>query len=208
MSNLPATVRSAPTRRKLSSTRRRPAPYRAGRREYRLDVNCGSGVEHGTRSRYDAEMSRSCFSSVAVALALAPGCDAPRPPPAAEAGAIAASATPTSAITAAPTATVSAATPPRAPRVCGTGPEVVFDEPVMERAVRAQLARPSGPVQKSELARVKTLNLTEAGTNAALDPCIIPLLTGIKGLYLAQGTLDDISLLSKLTALESLRLSM
>jgi len=83
----------------------------------------------------------------------------------------------------------------------------VFDDPTMEAAVRRQLQKPSGSIARAELKKVKTLDLSQAPKNDDLDPCLFPYFTGLKGLYLAPGELDDISALKAATSLESLRVS-
>ncbi len=104
-----------------------------------------------------------------------------------------------------PTTTASSA-PKKPPREC-KGTVATFEDPVLEKMIRVQLSKPEGPIQNSELAKVKTLNLTDSKNMDTLDPCIFPHLKGLKGLYLAPGELDNISLLQGLGNLESLRIS-
>jgi internalin A len=119
-----------------------------------------------------------------------------------------------------PSATATIAAPVKPPPIATTevkksvaptkdcsGKDVVFDEPVMEKAIRTQLQKPEGTIAKADLAKVKTLNISEAKKNDFLDPCIIPELKGLKSLYLGPGTLEDISLVKNLIHLESLRVS-
>jgi internalin A len=87
-----------------------------------------------------------------------------------------------------------------------TGP-VVFDNPATEAVVRRQLRKPAGPIARADLKRVKTLDLSQQTTDDELDPCLFPYLTGLKGLYLAPGEVDDLSLIKGATSLESLRVS-
>ncbi len=166
----------------------------------------------GAWSHADAVLPEAMSKNRAALLSLsfavictATGCDDP-PPAASSATATAAATTPKPAPTPTPTAAPKPSAKP--PRECGPGPEVTFDEPVMEKQIRAQLQKPEGPIKRDDLAKVKTLNLTEAKSDDALDPCIFPYLTGIKGLYLAKGNLEDLHLLAGLKTLESLRVSM
>ncbi|MSP26584.1 MAG: leucine-rich repeat domain-containing protein [Myxococcales bacterium] len=100
-----------------------------------------------------------------------------------------------------------AAAPQKRTTPCGKGPTVSFDDATLESVARRQLQRPEGAILMSELGRIKTLDLSQARVNDELDPCIFPLFTGVKGLYLAPGKLDDITVLKSLKSLESLRIS-
>jgi internalin A len=93
------------------------------------------------------------------------------------------------------------------PASCPKDGSLVFDDPTTEAAVRRQLQKPTGAVARAELKKVRTLDLSQAPKNDELDPCLFPYLTGLKGLYLAPGDLDDISPLKAATSLESLRVS-
>src|SRR5689334_17149989 len=160
-------------------------------------------------------------SSLALSLAALAGCDDSKSTtstsakPSATAPPVAlppaSAALQTSPPTLAPTASAasSAASPPPKKKdvVCTKEPVVTISDPTLEGAVRAQLQKKDGPIQRAELKKVKTLNLSQASTNNELDPCIFPEFTGVKGLYLAPGKLDDISPLKTLTQIESLRLS-
>src|SRR5262249_42249087 len=98
----------------------------------------------------------------------------------------------------------SAASPPPKKKdvVCTKEPTVTISDPTLEGAVRGQLQKKDGPIQRADLKKVKTLNLAQATTNNELDPCIFPEFTGVKGLYLAPGKLDDLSPLKGLTQIE------
>ncbi len=113
---------------------------------------------------------------------------------------------PTAAPTPPPSASQAAA-PKKAPRDCGKGPEITFEDPALEAAVRVQSKKPTGPITKADLAKVVTLNLTQSKQNDALDNCVFPHLTKAKEIFLAPGSLDDISMLADLKELTSLRLS-
>ena len=97
--------------------------------------------------------------------------------------------------------------PAQKQKECGKGPEVTFDDPTLEKAIRTQLAKPEGPVLMADLGKVKTLMLTESKQTDFLDACIYPDLKGLKGLYLPKGQLEDISMLRNLANLESLVIS-
>jgi internalin A len=105
-------------------------------------------------------------------------------------------------------APAAAAAPPR--RRAGPCPKeatVHFDDSTIESTVRVQLQQPTGPIARADLHKIKTLNLAQAKSDDWLDPCLFAEFTGVKGLYLAAGTLDDITPLKGLTLLESLRLA-
>jgi internalin A len=138
-------------------------------------------------------------------------CDAPKPAPALLPGA--SQVTPDANRQEAMAASAPPDTAPRParkrkdPSACPkTGP-VTFDDPTMETVLRRQLQKPTGPIARAELKRVKTLDLSQETRDDELDPCVFPHLTGLKGLYLAPGELDDLSLLKGATNLESLRVS-
>jgi internalin A len=97
---------------------------------------------------------------------------------------------------------------PRKEVICSKDPVVTFEDKGLETVVRRQLQKPTGPIQRAELSKVRTLDLSQAAQNDALDPCLFPAFTGVKGLYLAPGKLDDLTPLKTLTQIESLRISM
>ena len=152
-------------------------------------------------------MSRSIPLALAAALFLpAVACDDPPKATAPSATAPAATPPPPSS----PTPVASSA--PEAPRKRHEGPcskdaTVTFTDATLEGAVRVQLQKPTGPIPRADLGKVKTLNISTAPTDDELDPCLFPLFTGVKGLYLAPGKLDDITPLKGLTQLESVRIS-
>lgn len=88
---------------------------------------------------------------------------------------------------------------------CADGKNADFHHKGLEAEVRRKLEKPEGEITKAELAKVKSLNLAKGEPVDYLDPCIFPHLTGVKDLFLGPGKLSDISPLSKLTRLESLR---
>jgi internalin A len=93
---------------------------------------------------------------------------------------------------------------------CKEGPDADFHDKGLEAEIRRKLEKPDGVIKKADLAKVKSVNLArdkEAKVDY-LDPCIFPHLTQVKDLFLGPGELTDISLLSKLSKLVSLRASM
>lgn len=82
-----------------------------------------------------------------------------------------------------------------------------FENPETEAAVRVKLQKPSGEVSVAELKKLRSLDLSQAKSNDALDPCLFSEATELRGLYLAPGKLDDLTPLGGLTKLESLRVS-
>lgn len=151
-------------------------------------------------------MSRSIPLALAAALFLpAVACDDPPP-----------------AKPAAPSATVVAAPPPVTTPVPTSAPEpprkrhegpcskdanITFTDALLEGKVRFQVQKPTGPISRADLGKVKTLNLSTATTDDELDPCLFPLFTGLKELFLAPGRLDDSTPVKGLTQMESLRIS-
>lgn len=109
------------------------------------------------------------------------------------------------------TATAAPATAASAPAkktiTCAPGPDVDFHgNAALEAEVRKKLGKDAGTVKTSDLKAIKSINLT-AGSVDALDPCVFPLLTGMKDLFLGPGELDDLSPIAGLTQLVSLRAS-
>src|SRR5258708_37098752 len=78
------------------------------------------------------------------------------------------------------------------------------DSAELEGAIRVNLNQKDGAIKKADLAKVKSLNLSRAKTDDAVDPCVFPALTGLKELTLAPGTLDDLTPLAHSKDLESL----
>lgn len=132
----------------------------------------------------------------------------------------AASAAPTGSASTLPAATAALTTPepkaeepdvdPAADIECKPGPVADFHDEGLEAEVRRKLQRPEGDIKVTELRSIKSINLARDPSAKVdyLDPCIFPHLTGVKDLFLGAGKLRDISALSKLSQLESLRVSM
>jgi internalin A len=81
------------------------------------------------------------------------------------------------------------------------------DDSALEKEVRRKLGKDKGAITPSDLAQIKSINLANARTHQ-LDPCIFPMFTSLKDLFLGPGEYDDLSPIQKLTTLESLRASL
>jgi internalin A len=129
----------------------------------------------------------------------------------------------------APSVTASAsappATPPPAP-VASTPPAPKFvkrvatdckphvvdfgDDAVLEHEVRRKLGKDNGAITPADLATIKSINLASiAGQQLhQIDPCIFPMFTSLKDLFLGPGDYDDLTPIQKLTTIETLRASL
>ncbi len=81
---------------------------------------------------------------------------------------------------------------------------ITFNEPGLEAEIRKKVGKADGPITKDDLAKVKSVNLTQVDVDY-IDPCVFPLLKGMKDLFLGKGNLDDLSPLAALPQLVSLR---
>ncbi len=82
------------------------------------------------------------------------------------------------------------------------------DNLALEKEVRRKLGKDTGPITPSELGTIKSINLTTQEPIHQLDPCIFPMFTSIKDLFLGTGDYDSLAPIQKLTTLESLRASL
>jgi internalin A len=80
------------------------------------------------------------------------------------------------------------------------------DNADLEKEVRRKLGKDTGPITPSDLAQIKSINLVNVKMHQ-VDPCIFPMFTSIKDLFLGTGEYDDLTPIQKLTTLESLRIS-
>lgn len=148
--------------------------------------------------------TRTLISGVAFSLAITvvAACDEPKP----ETKAAKPSATPSVAVAPPPPtpAATETAPPKKKEVVCSKENTVTLPDPKFEAEVRVQAQKPEGALTKADLGKVKTLKLTEAKLDE-LDPCIFPMFTSVKGLYLPPGKIEDLTPLKTLTTLESLR---
>jgi len=150
------------------------------------------------------------LASSLLLLPLLAGCDEKKPEGAATKPTATAAAAPTPAPTtaaAAPTATATAAPAPKKDVVCSKDATVTITNPDLEAQIRFQAQKPTGTLTKADLARIKTLKLTEVKGMDELDPCLFPEFKALKGLYLPPGKISDITPLKFLSNLESLRLA-
>lgn len=89
---------------------------------------------------------------------------------------------------------------------CEPGPTVKFQDPALEAEIRKKLNKSSGPVSTADLRTVRSVNISTGKVND-LDPCVFPLLLGVKDVFLGPGDLVDLTPLSGLITMESLRAS-
>jgi internalin A len=145
---------------------------------------------------------------VAVAQVTTVACDENKydkyktPPEAAAPLAAAVSAT----ASAAPSAT--ATWKKKTPADCKPHPATVdFDDAALENEVRRKLGKDAGGITPADLAQIKSINLSTARLHQ-IDPCVFPLFTSLKDLFLGPGDYDDLTPLQKLTTIETLRVSL
>jgi internalin A len=74
----------------------------------------------------------------------------------------------------------------------------------LEKEVRRKLGKDKGTITPADLANIKSINLSQA-TVHQIDPCIFPMFTSMKDLFLGSGDYDDLTPLKNLTNMESLR---
>jgi len=153
-----------------------------------------------------------------VVLSLSLGC--------ASLGALACEETPKPEAKAAETAAAEKAPPPAAPTAppapkaeekpkaakkqladCPKGPTVTFDQKGLEDEVRRKLPKPTGDITQADLKKLKSFNMSQIKGVESLDVCIFTHMTGLKELFLGEGTFDDLSPIAAATNLESLRAS-
>jgi internalin A len=114
----------------------------------------------------------------------------------------------------------SAPTPPPAPTVeakakktkkqladCPKGPAITFEQKGVEDEVRRKLPKPTGDITVADLKKLKSFNLSQVKGLEELDVCIFSHMTGLKELFLGEGSFDDLSPIAGATNLESLRAS-
>jgi len=149
---------------------------------------------------------------VLCALALG-ACDENKYASMMEAGAASASAAPTT------PPTVASTTPPPAPKkkawkcsaqANATASVVDFGgDSALEKEVRIKIAKPDGALTPADVAKVKSVNLNkpEYGMTDELNPCVMPLMTGLHDLFVGGGAglgdsdLDDLSPISNLPSM-------
>ena len=153
-------------------------------------------------------MKTAISAAILVLPLMIAGCDDPKAdaPPAASAVAL-----PSAAPAPTPTPAPSASTPPAPAFVkktladCKPHPATVeFDDAALENEVRRKLSKEKGPITPADLGTIKSINLAQAPVNQ-IDPCIYPMFTSMKDLFLGPGDYDDLSPLQKLTNIETIR---
>lgn len=106
-----------------------------------------------------------------------------------------------------------ATTPPPAKKAkktladCPKGPAVAFEQKALEDEVRRKLPKPTGDITTADLKKLKSFNASQVRGIEQLDPCVFSHMTGLKELFLGEGTFDDLSPIAGATQLESLRAS-
>jgi Leucine-rich repeat (LRR) protein len=78
------------------------------------------------------------------------------------------------------------------------------DQPALEADVRKKLGKDTAPIAPAELAQIKSINVSQ-GQVHYIDPCIFPMFSSLKDLFLGPGEYVDLTPIQKLTTLESLR---
>jgi len=140
-------------------------------------------------------------------------CDEPKteqPKPVAEAAAPSVpAAVPSASATSAPAPSASATFKKKSLADCKPHPATVDfgDDRALENEVRRKAGKDAGSLTPSDLAQIKSINLASAPTHQ-VDPCIFPLFTSLKDLFLGPGEFDDLTPIQKLTNLEALRASL
>jgi len=76
----------------------------------------------------------------------------------------------------------------------------------LEAEVRKKVGKDAGAITPADLAQVKSINIA-ASRMHQIDPCIFPMLTSVKDIFLGPGEYDDLTPLQKLSTLKSLRVS-
>jgi internalin A len=146
-----------------------------------------------------------------VVLLCALACEDPPKPEAKPAEtAAAAKEPPPSTPAAAPAASTAEAKPKKAKKQladCPKGPNVTFEHKGIEDEVRRKLPKPTGDITIADLKKLKSFNMSQVKGLEELDVCIFSHMTGLKELFLGEGTFDDLSPLAGATNLESLRAS-
>jgi Leucine-rich repeat (LRR) protein len=146
------------------------------------------------------------------AVALLSACDEPKKEaPKAEAPE-AAPPPPVASTPPAPTPEPAASAPPVKKRTladCKPHPATVDfgDDSTLEAEVRRKLGKTSGNLTPADLAQIKSINMSSGKAVHQIDPCVFPMFTSLKDLFLGPGDYDDLSPLQKLSNLESLRAS-
>jgi internalin A len=89
---------------------------------------------------------------------------------------------------------------------CPKGPALIFGQKAIEDEVRRKLPKPTGDITIADLKKLKSLNTSQVKLDE-LDVCLFSHMTGLKELFLGEGSFDDLSPIAGATSLESLRAS-
>lgn len=150
------------------------------------------------------------LSLVSLCAVASAACEDPPKPEAKPAEAAEAKAAPPKAAEPPPAAT----TPPPAAKKpkkqladCPKGPNVKFEQKGIEDEVRRKLPKPTGDITIGDLKKLKSFNMSQVKGIEELDVCIFTHMTGLKELFLGEGSFDDLSPIASATNLESLRAS-
>ncbi len=81
------------------------------------------------------------------------------------------------------------------------------DDAALEHEVRRKLGKETGAITPADLAQIKSINLANSKVHQ-IDPCVFPMFTSLKDLFLGAGEYDDLTPIQKLTTLEALRVSL
>jgi internalin A len=153
--------------------------------------------------------ARSRWVVLSVVALCAAGCEDPPKPEAKPVDTAAAA--PPPAPTPTPTAAAKPEEKPKAPKKqladCPKGPTVTFEQKAVEDEVRRKLPKPTGDITTADLKKLKSFNMSQVKGLDSLDICIFSHMTGLKELFLGEGTFDDLSPIAGATNLESLRAS-
>ncbi len=130
--------------------------------------------------------------------------------PAPSASALTAASSPPAAPSAAPSAAPTPTWTKRNAADCKPHPATIDfgDGTALEAEVRRKLSKPKGDITPGDLATIKSINLSTTQQLHQLDPCVFPLFTSLKDLFLGPGDYDDLTPIQALTSIESLRASL
>ncbi len=90
---------------------------------------------------------------------------------------------------------------------CPQGNTVELADPEVEKAVRLKAQKPTGAITKTDLARLRSLNLSQVKLER-LDLCLFHPMVALRELFLGPGEIRDLSPIAGAVHLESLRASL
>jgi internalin A len=151
--------------------------------------------------------ARSRWVVLSVVSLCAAACEDPPKPEAKPAETAAAAPAPTPAPTPSPKAEEKPKAAKKQLADCPKGPAVTFEQKAVEDEVRRKLPKPTGDITQADLKKLKSFNMSQVKGLESLDVCIFTYMTGLKELFLGEGTFDDLSPIAGASNLESLRAS-